>query len=115
MRALIVMFLAALLTGCCVGGYPPMWSADPLVGGLRIREDGERGFELGVPPSQRIVGRVGNRRRIFAVIAPVMLGDFLAQARMFGAGGFQRGGLGRGVFGRRLFRGHRKCLSQAWR
>src|SRR5260370_34338970 len=29
MRALIAMFLAALLAGCCVGGYPPMWSADP--------------------------------------------------------------------------------------
>jgi hypothetical protein len=29
MRALIPMFLAALLAGCCVGGYPPMWSADP--------------------------------------------------------------------------------------
>ena len=28
MRALIAMFLAALLTGCCVGGYPPMWTAD---------------------------------------------------------------------------------------
>ena len=29
MRVLIAMFLAALLAGCCVGGYPPMWSADP--------------------------------------------------------------------------------------
>ena len=29
MRALIAMFLAASLAGCCVGGYPPMWSADP--------------------------------------------------------------------------------------
>ena len=28
MRALIAMLLAVLLTGCCVGGYPPMWSAD---------------------------------------------------------------------------------------
>src|ERR1700721_3747015 len=28
MRALIAMFLAALLSGCCVGGYPPMFSAD---------------------------------------------------------------------------------------
>ncbi len=28
MRALIAMVLAALLAGCCVGGYPPMWSAD---------------------------------------------------------------------------------------
>ena len=28
MRALIAMFLAALLAGCCVGGYPPMFSAD---------------------------------------------------------------------------------------
>jgi hypothetical protein len=28
MRVLIAMFLAALLAGCCVGGYPPMWSAD---------------------------------------------------------------------------------------
>ena len=29
MRALSAMFLAAfLLAGCCVGGYPPMWSAN---------------------------------------------------------------------------------------
>src|ERR1700677_5313291 len=28
MRALIAMLLAVLLTGCCVGGYPPVWSAD---------------------------------------------------------------------------------------
>jgi hypothetical protein len=29
MRALISMFLAAfLLAGCCIGGYPPVWSAD---------------------------------------------------------------------------------------
>jgi hypothetical protein len=28
MRALIAMFLAALLAGCCVGGYPPVWTAD---------------------------------------------------------------------------------------
>jgi hypothetical protein len=29
MRALIAMFLAAfLLAGCCVGGYPPVWSAN---------------------------------------------------------------------------------------
>ena len=29
MRALIAMSLAGSLAGCCVGGYPPMWSADP--------------------------------------------------------------------------------------
>src|ERR1700727_3722239 len=28
MRALIALFLAASLAGCCVGGYPPMFSAD---------------------------------------------------------------------------------------
>ena len=28
MRALISLLLAASLAGCCVGGYPPMWSAD---------------------------------------------------------------------------------------
>ena len=28
MRALIAMFLAASLAGCCVGGYPPVWTAD---------------------------------------------------------------------------------------
>src|ERR1700722_6530658 len=28
MRALIAMFLAASLSGCCVGGCPPMFSAD---------------------------------------------------------------------------------------
>jgi hypothetical protein len=27
MRALIAMFLAASLAGCCVGGYPPVWSS----------------------------------------------------------------------------------------
>jgi hypothetical protein len=27
MRALIAMVLAALLAGCCVGGYPPVWSS----------------------------------------------------------------------------------------
>lgn len=27
MRALIAMILAALLAGCCVGGYPPVWSS----------------------------------------------------------------------------------------
>jgi hypothetical protein len=31
MRALISMFLAAsLLAGCCVGGYPPIWSANQI-------------------------------------------------------------------------------------
>ncbi|MFZ0601798.1 MAG: hypothetical protein WAN05_10655 [Roseiarcus sp.] len=30
MRALTAIVLAAfLLTGCCVGGYPPMWTAGP--------------------------------------------------------------------------------------
>jgi len=28
MRALIALLLAASLAGCCVGGYPPMFSAD---------------------------------------------------------------------------------------
>jgi hypothetical protein len=28
MRALIAMILAVLLAGCCVGGYPPMFSVD---------------------------------------------------------------------------------------
>jgi hypothetical protein len=28
MRALIAIVLAASLAGCCVGGYPPQWSAD---------------------------------------------------------------------------------------
>ena len=29
MRALIALFLVALLlSGCCVGGYPPVWTAD---------------------------------------------------------------------------------------
>jgi hypothetical protein len=28
MRPLISVLLAVLLTGCCVGGYPPMFSAD---------------------------------------------------------------------------------------
>ena len=31
MRALSAMFLAAfLLAGCCVGGYPPIWSANQI-------------------------------------------------------------------------------------
>ena len=43
-----------------------------------------------VAPAQRVVVGVRNDRRVLAVIAPVVLGDFGAEARMFRAGGFER-------------------------
>ena len=49
--------------------------ADLAIGGVRIGKFGERLFERGVAPAQRIVFGVGNGRRILPMIALVVLGD----------------------------------------
>ena len=54
---------------------------------LGIDEFGMRGFQRIVAAAQRIVFRVGNGRRVFAMIAPVMLGDLGAELRIFRANG----------------------------
>ncbi len=56
---------------------------------LRDSESGSGEFGKGrlqrdVAPAQRVVVAVGDRRRVFAVIAPVMPGDFRAEARVLG-------------------------------
>ncbi len=49
--------------------------ADLAVGGIRVGKFGERLFERGVTPAQRIVFGVGNGWRVQPMIAPVMFGD----------------------------------------
>jgi hypothetical protein len=43
---------------------------------VRKNQVREAGLDCRVPLAQRIIVRIGNRRRIFLVIAPVVLGDF---------------------------------------
>ena len=68
--------------------------ADFAIGGIGARQLGKGLLKRGVAPAQRVIVRVGNDRRVFPVIAPVMLGDFRLQPRVL----FLR--LGKGQLGR---------------
>ena len=41
---------------------------------------GKARFDLGIAPAQRVIVGIADRRRVFAVIAPVVLGDLVRQA-----------------------------------
>ena len=82
--------------------------ADLAICRVRVGKLGERVFERGIAPAQRVIFGVGNDRRVFAVIAPVMLGDLGLKPRVL----FPR--LGESELGRfRLFR-HGSQISAAW-
>ena len=72
--------------------------ADLAVGRIRVGELGKRRLERGVAAAQFVILGVGNRRRVLAVIAPVVLGDLGPEARMLGPR------LGEGELRRFLFR-----------
>jgi hypothetical protein len=63
---------------------------------LGIDQFGMGGLQRLVAAAQRVEFGIGNRRRGFAVIAPVVLGDFRAEFCVFGARGVEGG-----LFGRR--------------
>ena len=58
--------------------------ADLAIGGFRVGEFGKGGLKRGVAAAQLVISRIGNRRRVFAMIAAVMLGDLRAEPLMFG-------------------------------
>ncbi len=80
---------------------------DLAIGGIGAGERGKRLLERGIAPAQFVIFRVGNRRRVLAVVAPVVLGDLGPEARVFGPR------LGEGEFGLRLLlSGHRASVAQ---
>ena len=82
--------------------------ADLAICRVRVGKLGEFVFERGIAPTQRVIFGIGYDGRIFAVIAPVMLGDLGLKPRVL----FPR--LGESELWRfRLFR-HGSQISAAW-
>ena len=54
------------------------------LGRVRAGKLRKRRFERGIAPAQFVIFGVGDRRRVLAVVAPVVLGDFRPEARMLG-------------------------------
>ena len=66
---------------------------------LGVRQRGKRRLQFLVAPAQGVVVRVGDHRRVLAVITPVVLGDFGAEPSVFRPGRGERGFLLRGLAG----------------